>query len=537
MANTTFLDLPIATGLDGSEVVPIVQPPNASEGVSKRVTVGQIAALGNYSNVLMTAEAVFGNPTTGSVVGTSIVGLPYQSLGYTSTGQLAFGSINLASQTAVVSGGLGTASLTSGALLLGQGTSAVITLANATSGYVLVSTGTSGIPAWAASANAAQSGLSVLGVTGTADAVPAAIVGTANQVLVVNQAGTGLVFGSLNATAALTGIVSVLGGGTGTSALTAFGLVVGAGTASVAITTAGLSGSLLLSQGTAAKPLFVSSTGDVTYAASGAATIATAAVSYLKFQNVTGLSVVANASSAATVGAAVSGTADQVLRINSAGTGLAFGAINVAATGAVTGIVAVANGGSGTSELTAFGLVVGNGTSAAAIATAAATGLVLVAQGTGAAPRFGPLTLSAAGAVTGIVAIANGGTNATTAAQGIINLTGVALNTTGQAFTGGVVFTSFNLGTAAAATVTLVAGNPPLQRIIINGTATFVAPSSECEIDILVTIAAAAGAITFSGYSVGSNTGDAYATTNTQKFILMSRTINGSSTYAWKALQ
>ena len=86
-------------------------------------------------------------------------------------------------------------------------------------------------------------------------------------------------------------------------------------------------------------------------------------------------------------------------------------------------------------------------------------------------------------------------------------------------------------------TATLVAGNNPTQRIVINGTATFVAPSSDCEIDLLVTNAGSASTVSFAGYSVGSNTGDAYTSTNGSKFMLMSRTINGSSTYRWASLQ
>jgi hypothetical protein len=52
-------------------------------------------------------------------------------------------------------------------------------------------------------------GLSVLGVAGTASAVPLAIAGTGAQVLVINDAGTGLAFGPVNlaSAAAVTGIL------------------------------------------------------------------------------------------------------------------------------------------------------------------------------------------------------------------------------------------------------------------------------------------------------------------------------------------
>ena len=71
-----------------------------------------------------------------------------------------------------------------------------------------------------------------------------------------------------------------------------------------------------------------------------------------------------------------------------------------------------------------------------------------------------------------------------------------------------------------------------------NAVTTFNVPASDCAMDILVTNGASAGAITFAaGYKVGSNTGDAYVTTNTQQFILSIRRINSVSTYVWKALQ
>ncbi len=57
---------------------------------------------------------------------------------------------------------------------------------------------------------ASTAGLSVLGVGGAATAVPGAIAGTADQVLVVNHAGTAVAFGPVNlaTSAAVTGVLS-----------------------------------------------------------------------------------------------------------------------------------------------------------------------------------------------------------------------------------------------------------------------------------------------------------------------------------------
>lgn len=101
----------------------------------------------------------------------------------------------------------------------------------------------------------------------------------------------------------------------------------------------------------------------------------------------------------------------------------------------------------------------------------------------------------------------------------------------------GFSLTSYNLGTVSSGTVTPAASNGNSQYLTNNGAFTLAAPSSDAPFDILVTNGASAGAITFTGFSVGTNTGDTYATTNTNKYILMIRRINGSSTYAWKALQ
>lgn len=65
----------------------------------------------------------------------------------------------------------------------------------------------------------------------------------------------------------------------------------------------------------------------------------------------------------------------------------------------------------------------------------------------------------------------------------------------------------------------------------------FNVPGSDCAIDILITNSGTAGSIVFSGYTVGSNTGDTLTTATGNKFIVSIRRINGVSTYTIKALQ
>lgn len=105
-----------------------------------------------------------------------------------------------------------------------------------------------------------------------------------------------------------------------------------------------------------------------------------------------------------------------------------------------------------------------------------------------------------------------------------------------QTITGGYRLTPHDLSTIASS-FTPDPANGNYQYGTNNSAITWNAPANDCAIDILVTNGASAGAITFSGYTVSSNTGDALTTTNGHKFIVSIRRINGVSTYVKKALQ
>lgn len=94
-----------------------------------------------------------------------------------------------------------------------------------------------------------------------------------------------------------------------------------------------------------------------------------------------------------------------------------------------------------------------------------------------------------------------------------------------------------NIGTVSSGTTTPDPANGNYQYMTNNGAFTLAVPSSDCAIDILVTNGASAGAITFSGFTVGSVTGSALTTTNTNKFVISIRRINSVSTYSIYALQ
>ena len=125
----------------------------------------------------------------------------------------------------------------------------------------------------------------------------------------------------------------------------------------------------------------------------------------------------------------------------------------------VTGTLAIANGGTGATILT--GIVKGNGTSALTAAVAGTdyqAPLTLTTSGTGAATLSGntlniPAVSSTvnAGIISGTVAIANGGTGATTASAALINLGAAPIAS--PTFTGTVTTSAISAGALSATSV------------------------------------------------------------------------------------
>jgi len=126
------------------------------------------------------------------------------------------------------------------------------------------------------------------------------------------------------------------------------------------------------------------------------------------------------------------------------------------------------------------------------------------------------------------------GTDATTMTFPSTNGTIAALNIPDQVVSGGGNVTSQSLTTG---NITVDCGSRPLQFITNGGAFTITAPANDGSCAVLVTNNASAGAIAFSGFTVGTSTGDTYATTNTQKFTLFVWRINGTAGYRWAAHQ
>lgn len=111
----------------------------------------------------------------------------------------------------------------------------------------------------------------------------------------------------------------------------------------------------------------------------------------------------------------------------------------------VSGTLPVANGGTGASTLTSGGVLLGNGTSTVGATAAGTADQVLRVPGAGGAPAFGAINLAQSAAVTGALAIANGGTGQITAAAALTAL-------------GGTTKYTAQLGDGAATTYTISHG-------------------------------------------------------------------------------
>ena len=87
-----------------------------------------------------------------------------------------------------------------------------------------------------------------------------------------------------------------------------------------------------------------------------------------------------------------SGTAGQILRsTGNTGQAAVYGQLDLANSNAVTGITAVANGGTGKNSVTAHLLMVGNGTSALNTVAIGTSGQALLSGGSGSNPAFGDI--------------------------------------------------------------------------------------------------------------------------------------------------
>jgi hypothetical protein len=96
--------------------------------------------------------------------------------------------------------------------------------------------------------------------------------------------------------------------------------------------------------------------------------------------------------------------------------------------GDISGTLGVSNGGTGATTLTSNGVLLGNGTSAIQATSAGTANQVLRIPSAGGAPAFGAINLASTSAVTGTLPISNGGTGQTSFALGILKSDGTTLS-------------------------------------------------------------------------------------------------------------
>lgn len=111
------------------------------------------------------------------------------------------------------------------------------------------------------------------------------------------------------------------------------------------------------------------------------------------------------------------------------------------------------------------------------------------------------------------------------------------MSTSAQTFAGGAIITAQAGGTLSAGAYKPQCASRPLHYAINGGAFTWSAPDNDGVLDVLLTNGASAGAVTFAGFTVGSNVGDTMTTSLSNAYLVQIRRINSVATYTIKALQ
>jgi len=260
------------------------------------------------------------------------------------------------------------------------------------------------------------------------------------------------------------GTAVVAGGGSGRTTATAYAVICGGTTTTAAhqsIASVGTSGQLLTSNGAGALPTFqtagsasISITGDSGGALVASAFTFTGGTTGLTFagagttETITGTLVVANGgtgltsftqgdiiySSAANTLSALAKNASSTRYLSNTGASNNPAWAQIALATGVSGTLPVANGGTSSTSLTQYNVLIGNNTSAiATVAPSATSGVPLISQGAAVNPAFGTAVVAGGGSgrtTATAYAVICGGTTTTAAHQSI-----ASVGTSGQILT------------------------------------------------------------------------------------------------------
>jgi hypothetical protein len=169
-------------------------------------------------------------------------------------------------------------------------------------------------------------------------------------------------------------------GGSGISGATIHGVTIASGATTIGSSVV-LGANQILVGAAGADPAAQTVSGDLTLSG-GAFTIGNGAVTYAKIQNVAALSVVGRSTNTAGVAADITGTANQVLVVNNAGTVLGFSTVNLGSSAAVSGILGPTFGGTGVNNGANTITLGGNVSTGGALTVSGAFGTTLTVTGT-----------------------------------------------------------------------------------------------------------------------------------------------------------
>lgn len=209
------------------------------------------------------------------------------------------------------------------------------------------------------------------------------------------------------------------------SAYTPYSLFYASSTTAAGQIAPGTTGQVLLGVSSAA-PAWTTIGGDITVSGSNF-NIAAGAVTLAKMASLSGASLLGRASSAGTPEEIGIGAENTVLRVS--GSAIGFGALNLAAGAAVTGTLPAANGGTGLASYAIGDLLYATNSTELSKRAIGPEGYVLTSAS--GIPTWSLLSLT--DAVSGTLAIVNGGTGATTASGARTSL-GLAIGSDIQAY-------------------------------------------------------------------------------------------------------
>jgi hypothetical protein len=444
------------------------------------------------------------------------------------------------------------ANIVGGALTLGQATSTIgqLLLAGNTGGTATItpqaSAGTPTLTLGNTSGTlvaVASSPLSISATTGTIS-----ITGAAGQVL----AGSGPAF-TAAPTLGASGTPGTLAFGNSTSGTVTLGTVTGAlgsATASLPANTGTIAELNLAQTWTAAQAISSASASALAVGLSGS-TNPSFVVNDSTALQAAGLSVTGAATGGTVAVATIDSGSNTNLTINAKGSGtIGIGSVS-------TGSVTITPPATLSSALTYGGVTLSNSVTGTGGSMVLALSPTLVTPTLGAASATSINGLTITSTTSAAITISSGktfsasntitlaGTDGITWTGASSNMTLAALNLADQTVTGGANVTSDSLGTVSSGgTVTVDCGSRPLQYLTNNATTTawtIAAPGvghdGSCIILVTNNSSGALVAPSFSGFSVGSNTGDTYLTANNDQFSLFVWQVNGVAGYRWAAHQ